>query len=118
MSFICKKSHYSDLWVEKSCQISTVPLTFTNDYIMIIKSNPDFSRDHAILIFLSYLGLKRSGGFEPPTSQPAVECSATEVHSRLLFSRNNVILKYFTFTTLLFNIHVAKLYFSLLLYLT
>ena len=28
--------------MEKSRQIASVPLIFTNDYIVIIKSNPDF----------------------------------------------------------------------------
>jgi hypothetical protein len=51
MSFICKKSHYSDPG-GKSGQISIVPPTFAHDYIVIIRSNRDFSRDHTILMFL------------------------------------------------------------------
>ena len=59
MTFICKKSHYSDLGgkISTDCHCAS---NFTNDYKVIIKSNPDFSRDHAILIYLTYLGLKRS----------------------------------------------------------
>ena len=41
MCFICK-SPFIQTEVEKSEQISTVPPTFTHDYIVIIRSNRDF----------------------------------------------------------------------------
>ena len=51
-------SQYSDLrYVEKSQQISTVPLAFTHDYAVIIRSDPAFSRDHAI--FFIVLGINK-----------------------------------------------------------